>query len=397
MKFKTRYLSLGLLFSFISCDLIFDDKIKEKSLVLFDKVNSILDTGGQSVENVKSTKQRRRIVKKRSSTNGKKSGSSNLAQDVLSGDIISGLQDDVKRDNVHVQKGLVLKDSLEEIDVLLNEKDRNVILSNTTSEFSKEEIQKQKHQDVESKNSITEISTGYNLDSQKMTYGELTSLRGESGELKETIESNAIEVNFTIDSDLGPKHISGPNTIAYTDTIEEEDYDQYYWEDDEESLEDKELLKEEIRLDNRYKSYLESVRYNVDSAIDTIDKIYNNYLLFNTKQTQMYSTRLNSVTKAKAKEEAKYFTKEKLERDLKTLLNYIQVSAKTATNFVYIKEIHAKQRLDKLETEMKSLISKVQGQSRSYEAYKSIVSSILQMKDSLKIVQSSTDKNGPWY
>ncbi|ETZ17853.1 Fibronectin-binding lipoprotein [Borrelia duttonii CR2A] len=53
--------------------------------------------------------------------------------------------------------------------------------------------------------------------------------------------------------------------------------------------------------------------------------------------------------------------------------------------------------MNKLEIEMKSLISKVQGQSNSYEAYKAIVSSILHMKDSLKIVQSSTDKNGPWY
>ncbi|AFI31709.1 BBK32 immunogenic protein P35, lipoprotein (plasmid) [Borrelia crocidurae str. Achema] len=361
-------------------------------------MNSVLDTSGQSVENLSSTKQKRKIVKKRLSTSGKKSANSNLAQDVLSDDITSGLQYDVKRDNAHAQKGLVLKDSLEKNDVLLNEKGLNVVLLNTTSEFSKEDIQKQKHHYVASKNSITEISTGYNLDSHsRMVNGVLTSLNGESGELKETIESNAIEVNFTIDSDLGPKHISGSNAIAYTDIVEEEDYDQYYWEEDEESLEDKELLKEEIRLDNRYKSYLESVRYNVDSAIDTIDKIYNNYILFSTKQTQMYSTRLNSVTKAKAKEEAKYFTKEKLERDLKTLLNYIQVSAKTATNFVYIREIHAKQKLDKLEIEMKSLISKVQGQSNSYEAYKAIVSSILQMKDSLKIVQSSTDKNGPWY
>ncbi|WKD00299.1 hypothetical protein [Borreliella bissettiae] len=47
----------------------------------------------------------------------------------------------------------------------------------------------------------------------------------------------------------------------------------------------------------------------------------------------MYSTRLDkSSTKAKAREEAKKFTKENLEKDLRTLLNYIQVSV----NFLLI-------------------------------------------------------------
>ncbi|WP_024653635.1 hypothetical protein [Borrelia persica] len=41
---------------------------------------------------------------------------------------------------------------------------------------------------------------------------------------------------------------------------------------------------------------------------------------FQKKQTQIYSIRLYSVTKAKAIGEAKEFAKEKLEKDLKTLL-----------------------------------------------------------------------------
>ncbi|WP_338067527.1 hypothetical protein [Borrelia turicatae] len=74
------------------------------------------------------------------------------------------------------------------------------------------------------------------------------------------------------------------------------------------------------------------------------------------------------------------------------------MSAKTATNFVKIQEKNAKSRLDKLETEVKALIPIVQGHSDAYEAYKAIVrNKFLQMKDSLKVVQGSIDKNGSWY
>nr|WP_071983867.1 hypothetical protein [Borreliella bissettiae] len=68
----------------------------------------------------------------------------------------------------------------------------------------------------------------------------------------------------------------------------------------------------------------------------------------------MYSTRLDkSSTKAKAREEAKKFTKENLEKDLRTLLNYIQVSVKTAENFAYTREIHAKRKLNDIKTKIK--------------------------------------------
>ncbi|ASJ27787.1 hypothetical protein [Borrelia turicatae] len=384
MKSKNKYVALGLLLSFISCDLIFNDEIKEKSLGLLDKVNFVLDASEKSVRS--STKKRRRVIKKRPSTSGRKSFN-NLAQNVVSGDITSVLQDELQQNSI--QNEVMLKDGLEINDVILNEESPNVVLSSTKSEFREEKVQKQ--QDIERANSITAVSTMYDsYEHAIMTHGSSTFLSGEGGELKETIESNSMD--FTIDSDLRPEDIAGSNTISYIDEIEE-DYDQYYLEDDEDEYDE-----EEIRLDNRYKSYLESVRYNVGSAINTIDKIFRNYILFGNKQTKIYYTHpSDTVTRAKSREEAKEFTKENLEKDLKTLLDYIQVSAKTATNFVYIMEIHAKSRLDKLETEVKSLISKVQGQSNPYEAYKAIVSPILQMKDSLKVVQGAVDKDGPWY
>ncbi len=78
-------------------------------------------------------------------------------------------------------------------------------------------------------------------------------------------------------------------------------------------------------------------------------------------------------------------------------MNYIQVSVKTATNFVYINERHAKRKLDNIEAELKNLISKIKEQSNPYEAYEAIATSILLMKDSLKEVQSVIDKSGVWY
>lgn len=203
--------------------------------------------------------------------------------------------------------------------------------------------------------------------------------------MEETIESNDIDI--TIDSDLRLKSalqgISGSSSISYTDEIEEEDYDRYYLEEYDEY---DEYDYEEIKLSNRYPSYLEGVKYNIDSAIKTITKIYDTYTLFLTKLTQMYSTRLDNLAKAQAKEEAAKFTKEDLEKNFKTLLNYIQVSVKTATNFIYINNTHAKSKLENIETEIKTLIAKIKEQSNLYQAYKAIVRPILLMKNSLKKV-----------
>ncbi|WP_215536031.1 ferrous iron transporter A [Borreliella bavariensis] len=356
MKVKSKYLALGLLFGFISCNLFTRDEMKEESPGLFDKENSILEASEGSVK--------KPMNKKGKSKASRKNGKSKVSRKELS---IHSL----KRDSVN-------KSNLLQKNVTLEEESLKTELLKEQSETRKEKIQKQKDEH------------------KGMTQVSLNSLSGESGELEETIERN--EIDLTIDSDLRPKSalqtISGSSSISYTDEIEEEDYDQYYLEEYDEY---DEYDYEEIRLSNRYQSYLEGVKYNVDSAIKTITKIYDTYILFSTKRTQMYSTRLDNLAKAKAKEEAAKLTKEDLEKNLKTLLNYIQVSVKTATNFVYISETHAKIKLENIETEIKTLITKIKEQSNLYEAYKAIVRPILLMKDSLKKVKGAIDKNGIWY
>lgn len=352
MKIKSKCLALGLLFGFISCDLFIRDEIKEKSLGLCDEESSILETGDKSVKKSLNKKGKDKVARKKVEGNA------------------------VKKDpfNHHVKRESVNNSNLSQKNVISEEEILKTKLLRERPETRKEEIQKQQDEH------------------KRMLQGSLSFLSGESGELKDTIESN--EIDFTIDSDLRLKSdlqaISGSNSISYTDEIEEEDYDQY-------SLEEDYYYDEETRLSNRYESYLEGVKYNVSSAIKTIVKIYDNYTLLSTKQTQMYSTRLDNLAKAKAREEAKKFTKEELEKDLKTLLNYIQVSARTATNFVYAREIYSKRKLDAIEIEIKNLILKIKGQSDLYEAYKAIVRSILLMKDSLKIIEIVIDKNGVWY
>lgn len=103
----------------------------------------------------------------------------------------------------------------------------------------------------------------------------------------------------------------------------------------------------------------------------------------------MYSTRLDAIIKEQAKKEAEKFTKKELDQALENLLNYIQVSLKTATNFVYASEVYAKRRLDNIGSEVKTLIAKIKWQSTPYEAYKAIVSSILLIKDSLEVVRGA--------
>ncbi|WP_210360209.1 ferrous iron transporter A [Borreliella garinii] len=352
-KVKSKYLALGLLFGFISCDLFIRYEMKEESPGLFDKENSILETGEESIKKPMNKKDKGKIARKKgkSKVSGKEPSIHSL-----------------KRDSAN-------KSNFLQKNVMLEEESLKTELLKEQSETRKEKIQKQQDE------------------YKGMTKGSLNSLSGESGELKETIESN--EIDITIDSDLRLKSalqgIAGSNSISYTDEIEEEDYDRYYLEEYHEDD------YEEIRLSNRYQSYLEGVKYNVDSAIKTINKIYDTYTLFSTKLTQMYSTRLDNLAKAKAKEESAKFTKEDLEKNFKTLLNYIQVSVKTATNFVYINDTTAKRKLENIETKIKTLIAKIKEKSNLYSAYKAIVSSILLMRDSLKEVQSAIDENGIWY
>ncbi|WP_210362455.1 ferrous iron transporter A [Borreliella garinii] len=346
-KVKSKYLALGLLFGFISCDLFIRYEMKEKSPGLFDKGNSILETSEESIKKPMNNKGKSKVSGKEPSIHS------------------------FKRDSVN-------KSNFLQKNVMLEEESLKTELLKGQSETRKEKIQKQQDEH------------------KGMPQGSLNSLSGESGELEETIESN--EIDITIDSDLRLKSalqgISGSSSISYTDEIEEEDYDRYSLEEYDEY---DEYDYEEIKLSNRYQSYLEGVKYNVDSAIKTITKIYDTYTLFLTKLTQMYSTRLDNLAKAKAKEEAAKFTKEDLEKNFKTLLNYIQVSVKTATNFVYINDTHAKRKLENIETKIKTLIAKIKEQSNLYQAYKAIVRPILLMKDSLKKVQSAIDKNGIWY
>ncbi len=256
MKVKSKYLALGLLFGFISCNLFTRDEMKEESPGLFDKGNSILETSEKSVKKPRNKKGKSKVSRKEPSIHS------------------------LKRDSVN-------KSNLLQKNVTLEEESLKTELLKEQSETRKEKIQKQQNEH------------------KGMTQVSLNSLSGESGELEETIESN--EIDITIDSDLRPKSalqtISGSSSISSVYEIEEEDYDQY-------SLEEYDKYDyEEIRLSNRYQSYLEGVKYNVDSAIKTITKIYDTYTLFSKKLTQMHSTRLDNLAKATAKEEAAKFTK----------------------------------------------------------------------------------------
>ncbi|WP_420025402.1 ferrous iron transporter A [Borreliella valaisiana] len=303
MKVKSKYLALGLLFGFISCDLFMRDEMKEESLGLLNEKGSILGASEKSVKRPINKNVNDGIARKKD--NGKVGRKETYTH--------------------HIKRKSANNSNLLQKIVMSGEERLKPKLLKDQFNLRKEKIQKQQDAYI------------------GITQGSLNFLSGESGELNETIESNEIDCN--IDSDLklksGLQTISGSNLISSMYEIEEEDYydyDDYY---------------EEIRLSNRYESSLKSVEYNVDLAIKTIDKIYNNYSLFSTKQTQMYSTFLDSTTKIKAKEEAKRFKKEELQHDLKNLLNYIQISVKTVTNFVYISEIHAKKRLDNIEAEVK--------------------------------------------
>ncbi|WNY60630.1 hypothetical protein QIA03_03940 (plasmid) [Borreliella bissettiae] len=63
MKIKSKYLTLGLLFGFISCNLFIRDEIKEESLGLFDKESSILDATKKSVKKTINKSDKDKVVR----------------------------------------------------------------------------------------------------------------------------------------------------------------------------------------------------------------------------------------------------------------------------------------------------------------------------------------------
>ncbi|UPA15882.1 ferrous iron transporter A (plasmid) [Borrelia coriaceae] len=387
MKSKNKYIALGLLLNFISCDLILNDEMKEKSLGLLGKIQqSVLDGSEKSVE--KSTKKKKKVVKKKrkpSAVVNQSIVNSDVAQNLVSGGMI-----DVLKEQYSVQKDITFANGLNKNDeVVLKEESPQVVLSSIKTELSKEKIQEPQNIEITNENSITGVET---YDSVKSTSHNSSASVEPKKEV--IVQNNAFDIDFTIDSDLS-QTISGSNSFSYVEEIEEDEDDYYFQEgeviedeEDEYELEDKKLFEEETRLSNRYNAYLSGVRHNVNTAIRTIDKIYNNFELFATQKFKMHSTRFDSVVKAQAKERAKEFTKEKLDQDLSTLLNCIQAGAKTAANLVRVYEKKAKTLLDGLETEARTLVANIKKETDSYEGYKAILkSTILEMKKSLNIVK----------
>ncbi len=189
-KVKSKYLALGLLFGFISCDLFIRYEMKEESPGLFDKGNSILETSEESIKKPMNKKGKGKIARKK--------GKSKVSRKEP---YIHSLKRDSANKSNFLQKNVILEEESLKTELLKEQ-----------SETRKEKIQKQQDE------------------YKGMTQGSLNSLSGESGELEEPIESN--EIDLTIDSDLRPKSslqgIAGSNSISYTDEIEEEDYHRYY-------------------------------------------------------------------------------------------------------------------------------------------------------------------------
>ncbi len=82
-KLKSKYLALGLLFGFISCDLFMRNEMKEESPGLFDKGNSILETSEESIKKPMNKKGKGKIARKKgkSKVSGKEPSIHNFKRD----------------------------------------------------------------------------------------------------------------------------------------------------------------------------------------------------------------------------------------------------------------------------------------------------------------------------
>ncbi|WP_024653821.1 hypothetical protein [Borrelia persica] len=340
MIFKNKYLALTLLFSLLSCDFFLTEEMKSKSAGLLDKVNSImLGTSNKDIKNNsnnnKSLEKHLPKIKRKS----KKIRSPKPKQPELQKDIL-------------LMSHSMTKDSLSEHE--------NITIKTADTSQNKSY----------SNNNIIDNSLNIEHQSNILKGNNQTPLTGLNG------ESNNIQYDYTYRShyDSKPITISGSYSGSSM-TTEEDEFEED--EDKEERL--------ETRLDNIYKFKLNKSIDSVQQALEIAKQIkddWNKVEFYKIKLTPIYGRRAEEHEKQKAREELSKFTKDKLEADLKELLSKIEKSLNNTISLITFvdkeyggnlqSDLYAKTKLDKLKSEVSSLITEVQkNQHSNHQAYPS--------------------------
>lgn len=177
-------------------------------------------------------------------------------------------------------------------------------------------------------------------------------------------ESNNIQYTYTYNSHYysKPTSISGSYFDSSIKTIEQNEFE--FEENDDK------YSKLETRLNNKYNFKLKNTINNVEQAIKLAEQIKDDLeiIAFNRIKLSNQGKMATESEKQQAKEKLSKFTKNKLESDLKNLLNTIEKTFNNANDLTNIPdypstfqtEQQAKSKLNELTSEINSLIIKMQ-------------------------------------
>ncbi|ANF34522.1 hypothetical protein A7978_05240 (plasmid) [Borrelia turicatae] len=335
---KTKFLILSLLLSFISCDLLLNGELKDKSTNLLDKVYSILDFTQNNDSNNENSQ---------NNTTHADSNSTHIdgrSIPHIDGTSIPQIDNTNKKSqdiHIPIQTDLNITPLTETVDTII-------------VDAYKKPLPPLNH---------------YSESSDKTN--NLKSMSGES-----SINYNDYNVDYVIYNYIPPTTmISG--LYSGSMTIEEDEF-----EEEEDTNE-----KEETRLDNRYKFKLNKTKDSIKEALKLAEKMKDDWEkveFHKTKLNPSYGRRPEDSEKQKSQQELYKFNKNILTDDLNNLLNAIEESLNNAIHLTNIpeyagnlqKDIQAKTKLEKTKSEVSSMLSKVQKSPKDdYQIYEEIKSS----------------------
>ncbi|UPA18932.1 BBK32 immunogenic protein P35 (plasmid) [Borrelia puertoricensis] len=330
MQLKKQCLFALILISFISCDLLFDKDMQEKSAGLLDKIHSTLGVRNQAISNTsdKPNKLIKRPFKKIKTKRkkGMNRGKVNTQASSQDNRPISGVYDPSVND-------VLVSDPM------------------TQETLPKEERE--------------------NLPIVTVSDRDLTSLNSQEGESKPELTIPTVSLSGTTGtlSDLSSGGYSGdyeytyysiPTTISgYASPITEEVEDSPQYE---------------------YYDQLEKVEKKIDSELETINKIKKDRDQVEFQATMSTSGHSTSDERKNAKEKLNQFSKEKLAQTLQTLFtevddvqktienileDYYEVESQLSKNYV----IELCQTLAWAKGELHYLIKTIEGSANTFKAY----------------------------
>ncbi|BCR21441.1 hypothetical protein [Borrelia sp. HM] len=361
--FKNKLFAFfALLFSFIAgCKLFFtDDHLQQKSAQLLDNVNSMILNSSE---------------KKDSNSNQNTSTSQNTPQNSQQ------LPNNTKIENEISEKPETLLPTKEGKLVAANP-----ITDDTTANDPKKDVQLPKEREnltsIAQNNSTSTNSFSKKTPLSSIKGSNLNKYSGNNNKLKsETGDTYLIEHNsgpITFSENTSQEKISG----SYSGTTK--------FEEDEQ--EEKDENEEEERLNKKEIANQKNAKENLHKAITLAQQIKEDLIQVETAHTMLSGSRsFSDKIKNENKEKLSQFSKDKLENDLKQLVDHIGRSlifTKNLTN--YSKNINTSQKFNEVKNEIYSVIINVENQPNNtgiYYIYKKLQPKIYTIISSLESIQ----------